>query len=143
LGDLYDAIFYVNHIVILAITILVGFAIIPASSQPITYDLGFDKGDKTNAWNWGCSESQPPQQLPSTNRGAPIIQPQPGMSIDPNSIDRLSVVENPVREGAKALKATIFSGDLVNNGARAEVVFCNNLGPGNISDHLFKDGDEV
>lgn len=38
------------------------------------------------------------------------------------SPDRLSVVQDPVMEGRYALKATVVPGDLVANGARAEVV---------------------
>ena len=55
------------------------------------------------------------------------------------SIPRLFVIKNPVYTGNYALKATVLQGDLVNQGARAEVVFYDSQS----KKHIWEEGDEV
>jgi hypothetical protein len=55
------------------------------------------------------------------------------LDIQAGTTDRLVVVDDPVREGRHALRATVKYGDLNNNGARAEVV---------LASPQFREGDE-
>jgi hypothetical protein len=62
-----------------------------------------------------------------------LSQWSPKLDVNPGSTDRLVVVSDPVREGRSALRATVKYGDLINNGARAEVV---------LATPQFREGDE-
>jgi hypothetical protein len=56
------------------------------------------------------------------------------IDVQPGTTDRITVVTSPVAQGRYALKATVYPGDLVNSGNRAELVLRN---------PMFRQGDEV
>ena len=62
-----------------------------------------------------------------------LSQWAPRLDVMPGTNDRMVVVDEPVREGRHAVRATVKYGDIINNGARAEVV---------LADRKFGEGDE-